>query len=695
MPVPVKEAPSTIGELEGVGERSARLLADLGIATLRDLLEYFPFRYDDLREPMPAARLRAAADESTGEVNALGRVVDVKERRVRSGIEIVEVRAEDDSGTFVAKWIGRHRYAIGRFHPGMRIFVRGRLVRSLIEPVVNVAHCRVLQDDEVYRGEMVPVYRASKDLPSRKIASVIRKNLSRLLKEAPEDVLPATIMRQRGFLPMADAYRMVHAPTTPESAARARERFVFGEFLVLATGAQLRRAQRMAEHDAAALSVPRELLEQLESSLPFALTAAQRRVIMEIWRDMSRDVPMNRLLQGDVGSGKTIVAAAAVLLAARCGHQAALMAPTEILAAQHIEKLGPLLLPFRINVEPILGSQTQRARQAAVDRLASGEATLAVGTHALLTEGVEFSRLGLTIIDEQHRFGVEHRARLRAKGGTPHTLHMTATPIPRTLAQSLYADLDESRLDEMPPGRRPVQTFAVRLGWLERVYTFVRAIVAGGGQGYVVAPAIEEGETGAMSALSEYERLRANVFPDLRLGLVHGRLPPREKDEVMRRFVRGQIDVLVATTVVEVGVDVPNAGVMVVLDAQRYGLAQLHQLRGRVGRGTAQSFCIFVYADDREEAQRLEILTKTNDGFAIAEADLEMRGAGEFAGTAQHGKAELRFGDLARDFAIYENARRVAETIIKEDAHIRRPEHAGLRAALDVTPALHALVASS
>lgn len=693
--MPVKEGPLTVADLDGVGEKSARLFAELEIKTARDLLDYFPFRYDDLREPIPAAELRLAASNGAGEVNALGCVVDVKERRVRSGLEIVEVRAEDASGAFVAKWIGYHRYAIGRFHPGMRIFVRGRLERSLIDPIVNVEHYRVLHDGEVYRGEMVPVYRGSRDLPTRKIASVVRKNLQRLLSEAPDDAVPAHVARERNLPAQLDAYRMVHAPSSPEEAKRARERFVFGEFLVMAAGAQLRRAQRMAEHDAAALPVPDDLLDRLQASLPFALTAAQRRVIREIWHDMSRDVPMNRLLQGDVGSGKTAVAVAAILLASRSGCQSALMAPTEVLAQQHLEKLNPLLLPFGIAVEPVLGSQTQRERQRAVAGLASGEAGLAIGTHALLTESVEFSRLGLVIIDEQHRFGVEHRAKLRAKGGTPHTLHMTATPIPRTLAQALYADLDDSQLDEMPPGRVPVETFAVRDAWLERVYAFVRAIVTRGGQVYVVAPAIEEGETGAVSAVSEFDRLKKEVFADLRVGLVHGRLSFRDKETVMRQFSRGRIDVLVATTVIEIGVDIPNASLMVVLDAQRYGLAQLHQLRGRVGRGAAQSFCIFVYSDDRDESERLDILTKTNDGFAIAEADLEIRGAGEFAGTAQHGKAELRFGNLARDFGAYEAARRTAERIVKRDPRLRAPENAGLRAALDTTPTLHSLLSSS
>ncbi len=687
-------AATAIGELDGVGEKSERLFRELGIASAQDVLDYFPFRYDDLREPTLAVELRGAARDEHAEVNALGRVVGVRERRARS-LEIVEVRAEDESGAFVAKWIGRRRFVVGRFREGMRLFVRGRLERSLAEPIVNVGHYRILAEGERYRGELVPIYRASKDLPTRKIALVVKKNLSRLLEIAGEDVVPSTLARARGLPPLQEAYRAVHAPQTPEEAARARERFIFAEFLVLAAGAQLRRARRERQHDAAALAPPASLLGELEATLPFALTGAQRRTIAEIWSDMSRDVPMNRLLQGDVGSGKTLVAAAAVLLAARNGFQSALMAPTEILAAQHVRKLGPLLLPFHIAVEPILGSQGQRARQTAVDRIAGGEAGLAVGTHALLTESVEFSRLGLAIIDEQHRFGVEHRARLRAKGIAPHTLHMTATPIPRTLAQVLYADLDESRVDEMPPGRLAVQTFAVRESRRGDVYAFARAIVARGGQVYVVAPAIDEAENGATGAVAELEHLQRDVFSDLRLGLVHGRLGAREKEATMQQFVRGEIDVLVATTVIEVGVDVPNAQLVVVLDAHRYGLAQLHQLRGRVGRGAAQSSCILVYPDDRDETQRLAILTQSNDGFVIAEADLEMRGSGEFAGTAQSGKDALRFGDVARDFTIYAEARHAAEEIMRDDPALQQPAHAGLRAALDATPSLHVLLTSS
>ena len=404
---------------------------------------------------------------------------------------------------------------------------------------------------------------------------------------------------------------------------------------------------------------------------------------------------MNRLLQGDVGSGKTLVAAAAILLAAGNGIQSAVMAPTELLAWQHASKLAPLLMPFGVTLEAVFGSQSARSRNAALGTLASGEASVAVGTHALLTQGVDFKRLGLAIIDEQHRFGVEQRARLRAKGVSPHTLHMTATPIPRTLAQSVYADLDLSVIDELPPGRTPIATFAVRTSRLARVYEFVRKNVAIGHQAYIVAPIIDEGEGTLTSVVIEAERLKSEVFPDLRLGLLHGRLSSREKEAIMGSFVRGELDVIVATTVIEVGVDVPNATTMVVLDAQRYGLAQLHQLRGRVGRAATKSFCIFVYPDDAGERERLEILTQTTDGFTIADEDLRLRGPGQLAGTVQSGAAEVRLGDLLRDVDVYRAAKLAAEKIVAHDPNLARPEHAGLRATLEQQPSTRALLLSS
>jgi ATP-dependent DNA helicase RecG len=687
----VQESPRVdIAELRGVGPKSAALFRELGVETAQGLLDYLPFRYDDLRFPTPALRL----GETGGEENAVGLVVAVKERRVR-GLEIVELQLHDDAGAlFTAKWIGRNRYVVGRFREGMRLMVRGRVERIFSGPVVNVVHYEALGENEPYRGELVPVYRASKELATRKIAMVVKKNLSDLLALAPPDPLPPALAAQRGYGSIQEAYRSMHAPQTPQESERARERFVFAEFLALATGAQLRRAERESDHDAPAFEVPVNLLERIEASLPFALTGAQRRAIEEIWNDLRRDVPMNRLLQGDVGSGKTLVAAAAVLAAAANGLQSALMAPTELLAWQHASKLAPLLQPFALGVEAVFGSQGARSRRAALEKLASGAASLAVGTHALLTEGVDFERLGLVIIDEQHRFGVEQRARLRGKGSSPHTLHMTATPIPRTLAQSVYADLDVSIIDELPPGRTPVQTYALRTSRLGLVYDLVRKNVAEGRQAYIVAPAIEEGETALTSAIAEAERLRRDVFADLRLGLLHGRLASREKEEIMSTFVRGELDLLVSTTVIEVGVDVANATVMVVLDAHRYGLAQLHQLRGRVGRGAASSFCIFVYPDDTD-SERLEVLLRSTDGFEIADEDLRLRGPGQLSGTIQSGAADLRLGDLVRDIDVYRAAKAAAELIVAADPALGRPEHAGLRDMLTAQPSTRALLLSS
>jgi ATP-dependent DNA helicase RecG len=680
-----------ISKLRGVGPKTAPLFLELGIATASDLLEYFPFRYDDLRFPTPARDLGVAG----GEENAVGTIVALKERRIRD-LEIVEASMRDDEGSpFAAKWIGRRRFVYGRLHEGMRLYVRGRVERALTLATVNVSHYASLVEGEAYRGELVPVYRASKRLASRKIASVVRDNFARLLEYASDDALPPSIAKRRGYPSLEEAYRAVHRPADPQDVALARERFVFSEFLSLAAAAQLRRLRRERETDASELRADPGLLDEFAAALPFALTGAQLRVISEIWHDMSRNVPMNRMLQGDVGSGKTLVAAAAVVLAARNGLQSALMAPTELLASQHAAKLAPLLVPLRIGVEAVFGAQSQRSRTAALSRLASGEAALAIGTHALLTESVEFDRLGLVVIDEQHRFGVEQRARLRAKGGAPHTLHMTATPIPRTLAQSIYADLDVSTIDELPPGRTPIQTFAVRSSRKVRVEEFVAEHVRLGRQVYVVTPAIEEGETGLTGAVEEFERLGRGPAKGARIGLLHGRMPQREKDETMMRFSRGEIDVLVATTVIEVGIDVANATVMVVLDAHRYGLAQLHQLRGRVGRGALESYCILVYDDEAGERDRLGILTRTTDGFEIAEEDLQLRGPGDFAGTAQSGSDGLRYADLTRDLGIYGQAKTEAEAIVRGDESLSAPDHAGLRAALERQPSTRSLLLSS
>jgi ATP-dependent DNA helicase RecG len=681
-------------DLEGVGPELARKFATIDVHTPGDLLAVYPRAYRDWRTPIPIAQIVREtlargrdADPEAAEYIAVATIRSVREIRTR--VAIVTAELEDESGgRMTAAWFGRRGL---HFDEGDRVFVHGRVAikrkagATAVE--MNVMSHRVLRDGQAFSGSIVPIYRASKDLPSRTTAAILKKNLDRLAALVP-DRIPEPILHRHHYPLLSTAWRDAHAPSTMEAAAAARERLIYEEFFAMAFSAALKRARRESGGGAPAMHVPANLLEQFEGSLPYAPTGAQRRVIGEIWHDMQRDAPMNRLLQGDVGSGKTLVAAAAIVLAARNGEQSALMAPTEILAAQHAAKLAPLLMPFGVSVEAVFGSLGAAQRRRSEERIRSGEALLAVGTHALLTSSVEFAHLGLAIIDEQHRFGVLQRAALRAKSRAPHTLHMTATPIPRTLAQTQYADLDLSVIDELPPGRTPIETFVLRSTRKPLAYEFITKEVAAGRQAYVVAPAIGDGAGDEESplqitrAVEEYDAVVRGALRGLRVGLMHGRLPAREKDAVMQAFVRGELDVLVSTTVIEVGVDVPNATVMLILDANRYGLAQLHQLRGRVGRGAEHSFCILIAPDDRAESERLGVLEATNDGFAIAEEDLRLRGAGEFAGTAQAGVAGGPLGDIVKDFALYMQAKADADRIASGDPELRAPEHAALRAFL-------------
>jgi ATP-dependent DNA helicase RecG len=648
------------------------------------MLAHLPRAYRDWRVPQAIGTL------TEGEAILVGRVLNVKERAGR--FPLVTVNLADDTGTIAAKFFGR-RHLFGRFAAGDRLFVSGRVTRAGLLPEINVTAHRELRGDEPYVGEIVPVYGASKDLPTRTIRTTIAKNLERLVS-ARVDALPPALVKQHDFPPLREAWFGVHAPRDPSDVERGRGRIVFEEFFGIALAAALKRARREAAGGATPIEPPPDWYERFVAELPFAPTGAQTRVIEQIARDMRRTAPMNRLLQGDVGSGKTLVAAAAIVLAHLGGLQSALMAPTEILAAQHAQKLAPLLLPFGIAVEAVFSSLGARERRTANERIASGAASLAVGTHALLTESTDFARLGLVVIDEQHRFGVEQRARLRAKSAAPHTLYMTATPIPRTLAQTKYADLDVSIIDELPPGRTPVATFVIRENRKPLAYDFLRKNVEAGHQAYVVAPAIDVGETALSSALKEAEYIARDVFPDLRVAVLHGRLPAKEKDAVMASFKRGEIDVLVATTVVEVGVDVPNASVMMILDAERFGLATLHQLRGRVGRGAAESFCILVAPNDAEAIERLDVLVETNDGFKVAEEDLRLRKAGVLAGTTQAG-ANDTIGNIVDDFKLYMEAKGSAEAIVSADPELAAPEHLSLRALIDDVAAARALLVTA
>jgi ATP-dependent DNA helicase RecG len=539
------------------------------------------------------------------------------------------------------------------------------------------------EDETLHTGRLVPIYRLTEGLPQRWLRSLLWRVVGEHAAKVPE-ILPDAVRRRREVIPLPQAVRAIHFPQTDEELSAARRRLVFDDFLLLQLGLAIRR-QREGRARGIAIEPAGDLVGRLRRTLPFRLTAAQERVWGEIRRDLAEPYAMNRLLQGDVGSGKTIVAAMAILTAVEAGYQAALMAPTEILAEQHLMTLRQLLPPLGVPVALLTSAIKGREREALLDGVASGGIPCLVGTHALIQEGVEFHRLGLAVADEQHRFGVVQRAMLRRKGDNPHVLVMTATPIPRTLALTLYGDLDVSVIDEMPPGRQPIVTVSRAEGKRAQIYAFLRQQIKEGRQGYVVCPLVEESEaTDLKAATLMAERLQKEVFPDLRVGLLHGRMGLVEKEAAMMAFKAGEIHILVSTTVIEVGIDVPNASVMLVEHAERFGLTQLHQLRGRVGRGSWKSYCILLESGrlSDEARRRLEAMTQTNDGFRIAEVDLELRGPGDFFGTRQSGLPEFRVADLLRDGRVLEEARQEAFALVAADPDLAQPEHRGLRAAL-------------
>lgn len=682
--------------VQGVTPRIARLLERLGITTLRELVRHFPFRYDDLRSAPAIAdvlanRSTAAAEEGNPEINILGTIVRCTHVRLRGRIRAKTTAIIDDgSGIIQAVWFGRP-YLSSQLKAGSRIFVRGRVEYNLSGASINVSRHRLLKPDETYEGELNPVYTQTAGLHSYDLRRIIARALRMLAADEQAklelDPLPEAINSREGFRDAWRALRLIHQPATPEEANDARRRLVYEEFFLLALASAQRRAQRAGEPapDFSALARPAVLdafQERLRATFPFALTGAQRRVIDDVVADMLKHAPMNRLLQGDVGSGKTAIAVAAMLLAAEAGYQAAFMAPTEVLAAQQFNKVGAFLSQAGLSSALLIGALKRRTRDEILEQLRTGELAAVIGTHALLTEDVAFQKLGLVVIDEQHRFGVLQRAALRAKADAlqPHTLIMTATPIPRTLAQTVYADLDVSILDELPPGRRPVKTYVRPPDAKSKVFDFVRDEVRKGRQAFIVCPAIDESERALHSAVAQAEELRTHVFPGMQVALLHGRMSAAQKDEIMKLFADGFIQILISTTVIEVGVDIPNASVMLVLDAQTFGLAQLHQLRGRVGRGAQQSYCILISSGDELETERLQILAETNDGFKIADEDMKLRGSGDIAGTRQHGGFELRLAHLIHDYPVFVKAKKAAEALVKADPHLRRPEHARLAA---------------
>ena len=656
--------------LKGVGPKTAERFEKLGIVTLADLLCHYPRRYLDFSKPYTIAT--APLDTECvvkAEVFAKpgGRVLPGGRRMERS-------TAGDDVSSLEITWFNNpyaaQKLELGREYYFQGIVTGGMLRRQMVNPQVRT-------DAQVESIPFEAVYPQTEGLSSGVIAKCVRQLLPHA--ELLPDPLPPEMLQKYRLLSKAEAVRAIHCPASEEEAFAARRRLIYEELLILQLG-----IGRMKNRGAARTGAPMQKMdpEPFWALLPFSPTGAQRRAVSEILADMAGETSMNRLLQGDVGSGKTLVAAAAIWACIRAGYQAALLAPTEILAAQHAEGLNRLLAPFGMRVALLTGGMKAAARRTTLAAIRNDEADLVVGTHAILSEGVEFARLGLAVIDEQHRFGVRQRGMLAEKAANPHLLVMSATPIPRTLGLLIYGDLDISILDELPPGRTPVKTRCITGKKRRDLYHFLDQEIGRGRQVYLVCPAIEDVPDGGLNAVkSYYEDIAKALLPDRRVGLMHGKLKPKEKAAVMEDFKAGRLDALVSTTVIEVGVDVPNASVMVIENAERYGLSALHQLRGRVGRGAAESWC-FLVSDNTGEAvqKRLKFLCSTTDGFAVAQYDLETRGPGDFFGSRQHGLPTLQIADLMNDTRTLHAAQSEALAMLAEDPLLQAPEHALLAA---------------
>ena len=651
--------------IKGIGEQRAKALGKLGIATLRDLISYFPRAYDD------RTLLRRIADLVPGETAGVAAMVASPPTisHVRRGLDLVKLRAVDDTGALDVTFFNQ-AWLKNNLHQGETYVFYGRAEGSLFRrqmsnPVVEPEGRREIT------GRIVPIYPLTAGVSQLILSRSIRQGLTACADILP-DVLPDQVRREHQLCRIEYAYENIHFPESTEALDLARRRLAFEELFLFTIGLERLRQRREVVHVPPCGGVD---MEPFYSALPFTLTDAQRRCVEEALADMRSGTPMNRLVQGDVGSGKTMVAAACVYFCVKNGRQAALMAPTEILAQQHYHGLAPLLENLGIRCALLTGSTSAKTKKSIAAQLESGEIDFAIGTHALITGSVVYQNLGLVVTDEQHRFGVAQRADLAAKGDHPHILVMSATPIPRTLALILYGDLDVSVIDQLPPGRQPVETFAVTSRYHQRVYNFIRKLVGEGRQAYIVCPMVEENEElpDERKAVTEYARkLQAEVFPDLKVAFVHGKMKPKEKDAVMAAFAAHETDILVSTTVIEVGVDVPNAAVMVIENAERFGLSQLHQLRGRVGRGKHQSYCVLISDNQNEETkQRLKVMTRTTDGFKIAEEDLRLRGPGDFFGQRQHGLPGLKVADLGCDTKLLQEAQEAARKLLAEDPELR------------------------
>lgn len=669
----VESLDAPVEVLPGIGPKRAALLANLGIRTVGDLLRHVPRDYDDRRE------LRAIASVSEGDrVTILGEVVNSRTVRLRGRKTLAEATFKDDTGEIKATWFGRG-FLAKQFTPWTKVILSGRVGKWKGLCLQN-PEFEILSGDEeerLHTGRIVPLYRLTDKVSQVMLRKWISETLARH-GDAVEDALPPELRARHGWNGATEALRQAHFPDSLEQARVTRDRFAYEELLALQLAVLRQRVERRETADGLVHRIEGDYLQNLRAKLPFRLTKAQTGAVAEVLGDMAAPRPMARLLQGDVGSGKTVVAAHAVAAALDGGYQVAFMAPTEILAEQHYRSLSEGLNPLGVTVTLLTGS-TQRARSVRRD-VAQGVAPVVVGTHALLQQRTEFHRLGLVIVDEQHRFGVGQRAELVAKGARPDVLHMTATPIPRTVALTAYGGMDLTIIDELPPGRRPVKTHRIPPAKLAGMYEFITERAQNGQRTFYICPVIDESVEGESQALmTRYAELTAGTLCGVRSGLLHGRMEYGEKDDVVRALQRGDIDMLFSTTVVEVGVDVPEATIMVIEDAWRFGLTQLHQLRGRVGRGAEQAYCFLLGESKTEDGERrLDIMCETTDGFRMAEEDLKLRGPGEVAGWRQAGLGDLRVADLLGDAKLLHLARRDAEEILRRDPQLEDAAHAGL-----------------
>ncbi len=674
-----------LNRLPGIGPKNAERLAKLGLYTVRDLLYYYPRDHIDYARQV---KIRDLVEGETVTLVGTVRRCNCFNSPRNAKLSIFELVMRDHSGQIkLSRFFAGGRYRNRgwqeqqkRIYPPGAVIAASGLVKkskygmTLEDPEIEVLDHAGSSIESVTVGRVVPVYPLTEGVG----ADLVRRAVIAALPAATKlhDALPDALLQQYGLIGLSEAIAQIHFPADSAGLDAARRRLVFDEFFYLQLGLLKRRQSQRQTQTSAILAPTGKLIDQLYELLPFQLTGAQQRVINDILNDLQKPVPMNRLVQGDVGSGKTVVAVVAVLAAIQAGYQAALMAPTEVLAEQHYRKLVSWFNLLHLPVELLTGSTKIRKRRQIHAHLQTGELPLLVGTHALIEDPVMFNRLGLVVIDEQHRFGVQQRARLQQKGvdGIPHVLTMTATPIPRTLALTLHGDLDVSQIDELPPGRKPIRTTALTASDRTQAYELIRRQIAQGRQVYIVLPLVEESEKlDLRSAIEEHQRLKENVFPEFQIGLLHGRMTSAEKDEAIEQFRQNQTQILVSTTVVEVGVDVPNATVMLIEHAERFGLSQLHQLRGRVGRGADQSFCLLMSSSKAETArQRLKVLEQSQDGFFISEMDMRFRGPGEVLGTRQSGLPDFALASLVEDQEVLEVARDAAEKAIAKDATLDR-----------------------